>query len=175
MPSKFLDIKKHQPMKRVYVFTLALSAVLLLSVSCKKRCNIPDSDSYSGNVVWVDEEAGTVPVIYPSSGYMTDNMNGDYHIDANHLYAEYFDVSFDGGITRAPVNMSSYNILAYPLLISCDAAVERTVTVDDANGFVSYHLKVHECNQGCDEKRFIENYVLVPAFPESYNVVYTVE
>jgi hypothetical protein len=52
--------------------------------------------------------------------------------------------------------------------------VERNVVIDDANQTVTYTITVHECNQGCDELRVLENYIVVPDFPDTYMVSYNV-
>lgn len=161
-------------MKKFTLLSLAIAMVMALSVSCKKKCSIAEDDSYSGDIVWVDQDANEIPVIYPTSGYMTDNMNGQFHITESHAYSELFEVSFNGGVTKAPINYTQYNLLCYPIQVACDVAVSRTVTIDHANSIVTYSIGVDDCKDGCDELRTLENYILVPAFPESYTVIYDV-
>lgn len=161
-------------MKRIIVFTLVFASVSFLSTSCKKACNLPE-DSDSGAVVATNPaNEAEIVVIYPDAGFLTDNMGGDYKIDENHLYADDFQVSFNGGATKGLVNYSQYNILGNPAAVSCDVAVDRNVVIDDANQLVTYTVTVTKCNDGCDELRGIENYVLVPDFPDTYNVIYNV-
>jgi hypothetical protein len=155
-------------MKKGTVILAAVLGVFFLSTSCKSKCNIPETDSVSGVAI---EDV----IIYPSSGYLTSSMGGDYEIHATDSYAENFELSWDGGQTRQSVNYAQYKILGNPVVVKCDAAVEKNVEIDHANSVVTYTVKVHECNQGCDEKRVLENYVLVPHFPDGYFVNYVVQ
>jgi len=161
-------------MKKITTLSIAICAIMLLSVSCKKSCDLEQDDESSGAVVSEHPSTKGLVVIYPSSGYLTSSMAGDYVVDANDSYADEFEVSFDGGITKAPVNYGQYTILGLPIDVECDAWVERNVEIDDLNGIVTYTVTVHECGQGCDELRRLENYVLVPTFPSNYSVFYNV-
>ena len=141
-------------MKKLATLSLAVTAVLLLSVSCKKTCTLDDDHTASGIVITHSPtNAEGLLVIYPSSGFLTDVMNGNYAIDGNHLYANYFEVSWDGGITKAPINYSLYTLLANPVVVKCNARINRDVVVDDINNVVTYTITVKECDEGCDELR----------------------
>lgn len=165
----------YQPtMKKLTTLSIAICAIMLISVSCTKKCNLDEDDTSSGVVVSEHPATKGLVVIYPSAGYMTSSMGGDYLVNATDSYADEFEVSFDGGITKAPVNYGQYNILALPIDIECDAWVNRDVVIDDLNGLVTYTVTVHECGAGCDELRRLENYVLVPTFPANYNIIYNV-
>ena len=74
---------------------------------------------------------------------------------------------------KAPVNYSNYTVLCYPTNAKCNAAYDRTVTIDNALGTVVYKIVVTQC-ANCEETRNAENYVLVPTFPSSYLVYYDV-
>ena len=154
-------------MKKTTLFALLLLTTVGLS-SCVKKCKLSEESSDSGVIV-------KDVVIYPNSGYLTSSMGGDYRINATDSYADEFTVSFDGGYTKESVNYSLYNILANPVNVKCDASFKRSVTIDDANQVVLYSIEVTECSTTCDEVRTTENYVLVPAFPDTYNVVYDVK
>ncbi|TNE77417.1 MAG: hypothetical protein EP333_00825 [Bacteroidetes bacterium] len=134
--------------------------------SCVKKCKLANTSEDSGEII---EDV----IIYPSVGYITGNMNGDYHIHGADNYADEYQISFDGGYVRGDVPYNLYSILANPIAVKCDVSLKRTVTRDDVNGIVTYHIDVTECKTTCDESRYIENYVLVPAIPASYTVVYT--
>jgi hypothetical protein len=161
-------------MKKSILFTLGLSVILMTSVSCKKACDIPEEDTYSGSII--HEVDGKAVVIYPSSGGLLDSYPNGLNINSSSAAIEQdrFEVSFDGGITRQNVDFSQYTILGYKLTTACDAAIDRSVVVDDINGFVTFTTTVTECKEGCNELRNIENYVLVPAFDPSYPVVYNI-
>lgn len=138
--------------------------VILGLTSCKKKCILEEGVN-AGDII---ENV----VIYPESGYMTTNMGGDYVIDATHPYADRFEVSFNND-ARTAVNYSNYTILAYPLTSTCTASFDKTVTIDNAAQTVVYKIVVTQCLD-CTESRTTENYVLVPAFPATYTVLYDV-
>jgi hypothetical protein len=148
------------------LFLLLLISPIVVSTSCKK-CKVDAVDVNTGDIV---EDF----VLYPTSGYMTGNMGGNYVIDGNHPHASRFEVSINGG-TKVPVNYNSYTILANPLVAKCNAAFERNVIIDHGSQTVTYTLKVTQCDN-CKEERYTENYVLVPKFPSSYavNISHTV-
>lgn len=159
-------------MKKTVVFALSLIAVLLMGVSCKKKCTIPEEDTYSGIII---SEVNDKPVVvYPESGSMTGNMGGDYHIDANSAYQGGYEISLDGGVTRISLNTNEHNLLANPCLVKCDAAIDREVIYDALNDFYTYTVTVTECDNGCDEQRIIENYVLIPAIDPNSTIIYKV-
>jgi hypothetical protein len=121
----------------------------------------------------VDANSGAIKneyVIYPSSGYMTLDMNGDYVIDANHPYSDRFEVSLNQG-PREAFNSTNFTILAFPHTASCNASYDRNVTVDNTAQTVTYKMTVTQCTD-CKETRYTENYVMVPAFPSNYTVLY---
>jgi len=155
-------------MKKTALFTLLLLASTMILGSCVKKCKLAEESSDSGVIV-------QDVVIYPESGYLTSSMGGDYLVNASDSYADQFEVSFDGGASKSAVNYSAYNILGNPINVKCDASFKRSVTIDDVNQIVLYSIEVTECSTTCDEVRTTENYVLVPAFPSSYQVVYDVK
>lgn len=140
-----------------------LSIVMIFSTSCKK-CKLSDGDQNTGLII---EDA----IIYPSAGYLTSNLGPTMHITASHVYANKFEVSFDGGATRNPVNYGQYSILAYGMSVPCEASINRNVTYDSTLDVYTYSLTGETCN-GCSTERVIENYVLVPAIPNGANVVF---
>lgn len=150
--------------------TLGISIVgallLLLTLnSCNKGCNLPDS-SNSTNIY---EDA----VIYPASGYLTTSMNGNYHITGSHSYADKFEIRLTPTGGKTNVNYSQYSILANPMNVSCEASFERSLTVIDSLGLAIYSVTAYQCaNDKCGQTRTVENYVLVPAIPDSYIIQY---
>ncbi len=153
-------------MKKGILFTLSVATLLFVGMSCKKKCSIPDEDTISGDIV----EA----VIYPSTGGLIVPGGLHVHSGSTQSQQDKFEVSFDGGITRQSVNYAEYNILGYPLTVECDVAIDRNVEIDDINQLVTFTVTVHNCKNGCDELRNVENYVVVPAFDPTYNIVYNV-
>ena len=162
-------------MKKIATLSIAIIAVALLSVSCNKGCDLDQDDVSSGAVIAINPgNTDDVVVIYPLTGYITSDMSGDYLVNSSSQFAGSFQVSFDGGQSKAPVNYGAYSILANPVETSCDAWLERNVEFNDVNFTVTYTVTVHECNNGCDQARTLENYVLVPAVPANYTVSYVV-
>ena len=143
-----------------------LSILLILSItSCKKKCVIEKEDINGGSII-------QDVIFYPSSGYMTSSMGGNYVIDASHPYANEIQIGFAKD-AKAPVNYSNYTVLCYPTNAKCNAAYDRAVTIDNTLGTVVYKIVVTQC-ANCEEIRTVENYVLVPKFPSSYLVSYDV-
>lgn len=155
-------------MKKVFLLSLIAIGTALSTTSCVKKCKLTKETSDTGVII---ENAS----VFPGSGYMTSSMGGDYHIHATDSYADNFEISFDGGLTKQTVNYSQYNILGNPFVVKCDASFERSVTIDNVNQIVNYTVKVTECSTTCDAEYVVENYVLVPAFPDTYTVVYDVQ
>lgn len=145
--------------QKLYLPLLIITFILSIT-SCKKKCIVED-DTDSGSII-------ADVVIYPSSGYMTSNMGGNYVITASHPYANNFEISINGS-SKTPINYSNYTLLCYPTTANCSASYDRTVTIDDTAQTVVYKILVTQCTD-CKEKRTVENYVLVPKFPASYTV-----
>ena len=143
--------------------TTLLIAVLFIAFACKKKCKIEEVNIDSGAI---KENV----VLYPKSGFMTGNMGGNYVIDANSAYADKFQMSLNGG-ERTAVNYANFTILAFPAKAKCNASYDRNVTVDHTAMTVTYKMIITQCDN-CKEEYATENYVLVPAFPSNYTVLY---
>lgn len=162
-------------MKKALLFTFGLSAILMTSISCKKSCNIPEEDTYSGPII--SEVNDTKVIIYPSSGGLLTSFPNGMHItnSSPQAHQDWFEVSFDGGITRQPVDFSQYNIVGYPLVVKCDAAIDRALTTNQISGSALFTMTVEECNDGCDELRSLENYILVDDTMANYSFAFQVQ
>ena len=157
--------------KRNLLSLVTLSAILIIGVSsCTKKCNIADASIDSGIIVSEDPATNIPVIIYPKSGFLTSSMAGDYLVNASDPYADRYEVSFDGGYTRVPVDYGVYNILALPMTINCNARFERNVTIDATNSVITYSVTANTCTS-CEDKYHVENYVLVPVLP-AYPIVY---
>lgn len=151
-----------------FVLTILLLGVGSSFSSCKKKCTINKEDTNSGQII-VEKNGGLV-VVMPLSGYMTSNVTPQQHlIQANHTYADRYEVSFDGGINKGPVDYNIYNIVAFPLYMTCEAALDREVLIDNVNQKVIYNITVTEC-ANCNESYIMENYVLIPKVPIGYQL-----
>jgi hypothetical protein len=143
------------------------SALLILTLSvmlaCKKKCKIENVNVNSGAII---ENV----VLYPSSGNMTGNMNGNYIINASSSYKDRFEMSQNNG-PRTAVNYANFTILAFPVKVKCNSAYERNVTIDNAAMTVTYKMVITQCDN-CIQEYMTENYVLVPSFPSNYTVLY---
>lgn len=155
-------------------FQTILFAVAILFVgaslnSCKKKCTINKEDTHSGAIIY--EKNGGLVVVMPLSGYMTSNVTPQQHlIQENHTYADRYEVSFDGGVNKGPVDYNIYSIVAYPLYVTCEASLDREVIIDNVNQKVIYNIKITEC-ANCNESYLMENYVLIPKVPIGYELV----
>lgn len=161
-------------MKKALLYTFGLSVVMMTGVSCKKNCTIPEEDVYIGPIITEMNEQPVV--IYPSSGGLLSSFPSGMHITANSLqvHQDYFEVSFDGGITRQAVDFNNYNIIGYPLTVKCDASVERELAPNTLSGAALYTMRIEECNDGCDELRTLENYILVDDTMANYSITFNV-
>lgn len=141
-----------------------LSILLIFSATSCKKCKLADGDQNTGMII---EDV----IIYPKSGYLTDNVGGAMHVTGSHQYANEFEVSFDGGATRVPVNYGQYSILANPLRVPCEASLNRDVSYNVALDFYTYDLSGETCS-GCSTERLVENYVLVSAIPAGAQIIF---
>jgi ABC-type transport system substrate-binding protein len=156
-------------MKKIFLLSLIAIGTALSTTSCVKKCKLTKETTDSGVII---KDA----MVISEGGYQIYNMPaGDYHINASNPYSETYEISFDAGLTKQSVNYSQYSILANPCIVKCDAAFERNVTIDDVNQIVNYTIKVTECSTTCDAEYLVENYVLVPAFPDNYTLVLDVQ
>lgn len=154
---------------KMKLFSLSSFVLLLLALafsSCKKSCTIATENINKG---WIEQNVQ----VHAKSSYLTSQMKGNYVVTGSSPLANSFQMSFDEG-AKQPVNYSSYTILCYPIVTSCNAQFEREVIFDAINKAVLYKITATECNE-CEEERFSENYVLVPKFPSNYNVFYDVQ
>jgi hypothetical protein len=142
----------------IVIGLLAFSTAL---VGCKKKCQVDDLSKDSGEII------ENVTII-PSGGSLTGNMGSDFVIDADHLHSGAFQIRFGDAPSEA-VDYSKYYILANPIKVKCNVALERSVTIDDANQKVIYSVKATQCPD-CEGSSNLENYVLVPAFPSNYTL-----
>lgn len=145
---------------------LLLLLVGIGSTSCKKKCVIDKEDTDSGAIVSETTSGETVVLYYP--GYAGANVPNHFSSSNSNI-----EVSFDGGQTKGPVNYSQYHVLRNPVTVTCEAKVDREVIFNTTAQTVTYNIDVTNCTD-CDDKYVAENYVLVPAIPSSYTVVYNV-
>lgn len=157
-------------MKRNIFYLLLLAGLSGTFSSCKKKCSIPDEDTNKAPIV-------QDVIIYPKSGYITTTTYGTIHVYDGSPHEDKFEISFDGGVTRKPFSAvsSQYSILGVGTQVKCDAAFTRSVDFDAMNNVVTYTVVISECDNGCDELRGIENYVLVPSIPTSYYIFFDVQ
>ncbi|MEJ6583129.1 MAG: hypothetical protein QNL61_00485 [Crocinitomicaceae bacterium] len=150
---------------RTTLFTGALLSILFVfsTTSCKK-CKLSEGNQNNGLIV-------KDVIIYPQSGYLTSNLGATMHITGSHAYADQFEVSFDGGATRVPVNYGQYSILSNAVSVPCEASLNRDVSYNSALDFYIYDLSGETC-KGCNTERLLENYVLVPAIPNGTQIVF---
>ena len=151
--------------KKLFIATITGTAIMLTSTSCKK-CESDDNVD-SGLITEVDNYQDVV--IYPGSGYLTSN--GVHHFTANTNYSGGFEISFDRGYTKIPYLdvAGTYDILANAMLIDCEASFDRQVYYEPTGNVVTYKVVARTCPD-CENKRTVENYVLVPKISPGYVV-----
>lgn len=155
--------------KLIFLSVLAMTVSL---GSCKKKCTINKEDTHSGQIIY--EKNDGLVVVMPVSGYMTSNVTPQQHlIQSNHTYADRYEVSFDGGANKGPVDYNLYNIVAFPLYVTCEAALDREVLIDNTTQTVTYNINITECGN-CTEQYIMENYVLIPKVPLGYTLIQNV-
>lgn len=148
-------------MKKTLLLASLVSVLMIGTVSCKK-CTVAEEDTVSGMVI-------PNAVVYARTGYLTEITS--YNVFNGGQFADDFEVSFDNGLTRVPVDYSAYTILANPMMINCKASFEKNVTRDDINNIVRYEVTATTC-KSCEQERFVENYVLVSKIPSNYTVLF---
>lgn len=154
---------------KFYTTSLLILSVLFISLSSCKKCKIEGENVDSGEIV-------TDVIVYPVSGYMTNDIAPDYHVHGASAIAANFDMSTNDGVTRTPFNFSAYSILAFPLSLNCNHFLKREVKIDHINMSALYTITVTQCREPeCSEQRFIENYVIIPAIPANYTILRDVQ
>ena len=154
---------------RFYTTSLMILSVLFIGLSSCKKCKI-EGENVDGGEIRTDVS------IYPAHGYITEDMNGDYHVHANSFIGDKFEMSTDNGFTRTPFNYSAYSILAYPMTLNCNHFLDRSVSRDDDNMTATYKITVTQCKDAdCSQQRYIENFVAVPAIPDNYTILHDIQ
>lgn len=152
------------------LFGLLLVSGFVLN-SCKK-CTVADANEDTGQIITGQNEKTVI--IYPKVGYLTQVLNGNYHVTGASEYADDFEVSFDGGITKTAVDWNTYDILGNPMTVSCKASFIREVTFNWGVNTVYYNVIANTC-ESCDPERYVENWVLIPKVPSGFSVYYDTE
>lgn len=141
-----------------------LSILLIFGTTSCKKCKLSEDNESTGMIV-------ADAIIYPDSGYLTADNNETMHITGSHGYSGRFEVSFDGGATRVPVDYSQYSILSSAMTVSCEAALSKSVTYDANLDVYTYSVTGETCSY-CNQDRYIENYVLVSAIPNGAQIIF---
>lgn len=150
---------------KFYTTSFLILSVLFLSLSSCKKCKLEGENVDSGVIV-------TDVSVYPEYGYITQDTGPDHFIHGNSSVADKFEMSTDDGFTKSPFNYSAYTILAYPLTLNCNHFLKRDVVIDDVNMNATYVITVTQCKDTkCTEQRYVENYVVIPAIPETYTIL----
>ena len=155
---------------KFYSTSLLILSVLFIGFSsCKKTCEIEGDNVDSGLI-------NSEVLVYPVHGYITQDMSGEYHVNDASSVANLFEMSTDNGFSRSAFNFNTYSILAYPMTLNCNFYMDRSVKVDDVNMTVTYKITVTQCKDPqCVEERYVENFIVVPAIPESYTILHDIE
>ncbi len=149
--------------KKPLLFGLLMAVTVLFSTTSCKKCSVAEEDSSSGLIV-------ANAIIYPSNGGLADNMGGNYHITASSNYADNFEVSFDGGLTRQAIDYNQYHVLGLPMTINCEASFDRVISVNSVLATTTYTVTATTC-ESCEQEYKVENWVLTTPLP-AYTIVY---
>lgn len=149
--------------KKPFILGLLMAVTVLFSTTSCKKCSVAEADTNSGLI-------HPTAVIYPTSGGIGSNLGGNYHITAGHNYAQNFEVSFDGGLTREAIDYSQYNVLGLPMAVNCEASFSRSVTVDDVLLVTTYAVTATTCSD-CEQAYTVDNWVLTSPLP-AYTIDY---
>lgn len=152
--------------KKPLLYSLLLAVTVLFSTTSCKKCSVAEEDSSSGLIV-------SNAIIYPTSGNISGNLGGNYHITAGSNYASNFEVSFDGGVTRQAIDYNQYHVLGMPMNINCEASFNRSITVNDVLATTTYSVVATTCSS-CEQEYKVENWVLTTPLP-AYTIVYDPE
>ena len=148
------------------LYATAIIAIISLS-SCKKKCDLGESIDHGAIMQEV--------VVYPLSGYMTEFLQpNQYLVTASSEIADRFEMSLDKGYTRTDFDFGTYSLLAFPMSTNCFAVFDRNVEIDHLNRVIVYTIDVKDCGK-CDDKRYIENWIAIPAVDSTYTVLYDVK
>ena len=149
--------------KKLLFAGMFIATLVVMGLSSCKKCVVADSDSSTGIII-------TEAIIYPKIGYMTQEPGG-YYFNGTGIHGDDFEVSFDGGATKGPVDWNSYAVLGNPQMVNCKASFVRDVTLDDLNNAILYNVTATTC-ESCSPERYVENYVLIPKVPSGYSVFF---
>ena len=154
---------------KFYSTSLLILSVLFIGLSSCKKCKIEGENVDAGEII-------TDIAIYPDHGYITQDMSGKYHVHGGSTVADKFDMSTDNGFTRSPFNYTNYSILAYPMTLNCNHFLSREVNIDHDNSTATYKITVTQCKDAdCSQQRYIENFVVVPAIPDTYTILHDIQ
>ena len=152
--------------KKPLLYSLLLAVTVLFSTTSCKKCSVAEEDSTSGLIV-------SNTIVYPSNGGLADNMGGNYHITGGSFFADNFEVSFDGGLTRQAIDYNQYNVLGMPMAVNCEASFNRSITVNDVLATTTYSVIATTCSS-CEQQYTVENWVLTTPLP-AYTISYAPE
>jgi hypothetical protein len=150
------------------IFTVALLSLALgfFISSCSKKCSVSFTDTNTGEII-------PNAIVNAKSSYLTGEMDSNYLINANHPYAYQFTMNLNDADSSVAVDYTQYSVLGYPILTSCDASFERSVSIDTVNQNVTYKIIVNQCSD-CESSILYENYVLVPKIPVGYSITHDI-
>lgn len=147
--------------KKPFILGFLMAVTVLFSTTSCKKCSVAEADTNSGLI-------HPTAVVYPSMN--SESFQGNYHITGASQHASSFEVSFDGGVTRQPIDFSQYNVIALPMIVNCEASFSRSVTVDDVLLVTTYAVTATTCSD-CEQAYTVDNWVLTSPLP-AYTIDY---
>ena len=149
-------------MKTKILFAGLAASLLFIGFTSCKKCDVGD-DSATGQITAVPDYEDVV--IYSE---VLGTTTGP-HITGSSPHANKFEVSFDGGKTKGGVPWGTYDILANPMTIDCEASFARNVYYGPLANMVTYEVIATTCSS-CENARTVNNFILVPKIPAGYTV-----
>lgn len=154
--SIFLSVEVTNMLGKKVTVLLFITSLLVGMSSCKKDCVLPEENTNAGSIV---ENS------YVQGHGFQKNMVFRYNKN------DFFRVSFDKGETFKPIDFNKFLVMNFPTNVDCNAIVSREVTISPSSKKVTFTVTEFTCDD-CDHQYQLENWVLVPTFPENYDIVY---
>lgn len=135
-------------MKKI-LFLVLLGSTLF---GCSKKCDKPSKDENTG-------------IIVPGSVVKEVSNNGSGNI----IRSGNYEVSFNDGVSYEQIDWDEYNVVRFPMVVTCNVQLVRNVEIDYNQHIVDYTVTVNSCPD-CADEYGISNMVLVPKIPQSFEL-----
>ncbi len=151
-------------MKRFPVIFLCLG-ILFLGSQCNEKCKDMESS-----------EEGSILSKYDFGGdcFIFASIDSNLVIRSDSAFKAFKDKRFkncNAGTVPA-IDFSQHSLLGFLVKVpACNAAFHRKVVIDNNAKIFHYTVSIEKCT-GCNQLVSSPNFVLVPAIPNGYKVVF---